>query len=236
MRRQFFGAMMKQAGGASPIVTTGLVLNFDASNPASYPGSGTAITDLSGNGNNGTLINGVGYSATNGGILTFDGVNDYVNTSLITPLTAFSYGVWAKTSVSGNFANRVMGNANSDSGNSGSCIILGAQPNKFYVIRRASGASYDFYSSTITNFSGNWHYIVHTYDSINGSKAFCDNVQVGSNASIGFTSLLPFRVGRDGNGADAFNGSVGAVQVYNKALTVGEIDQNFNADKTRFGL
>ena len=50
------------------------------------------------------------------------------------------------------------------------------------------------------------------------------------------TSPKNRRVGRDGNGADAFNGSVGAVQVYDKALTVGEIDQNFNADKTRFGL
>ena len=234
--RSLFHTIMGKSGSASPIVTAGLVLNFDASNPASYPGSGTTITDLSGNGNNGTLINGVGYSATNGGILTFDGVNDYVNTSLITPLLAFSYGVWANTSTASNFGNRVMGNANSDSGNSGTSIILGAQPNKFYVIRRAAGVSYDFFSSTITNFSGNWHYIVHTYDSVNGSKAYCDNVLVGSNASIGMTSLLPFRVGRDGNGADAFNGSVGAVQVYDKALTVGEIDQNFNADKTRFGL
>jgi hypothetical protein len=46
----------------------------------SYPGTGTTWTDLSGNGNNGTLVNGVGYNSGNGGSLTFDGVNDNVKT------------------------------------------------------------------------------------------------------------------------------------------------------------
>jgi hypothetical protein len=54
------------------IITDGLVLCLDAGNPKSYPGSGTTWTDLSGNGNNGSLENGVGY---NGGF--FNG-NDYV--------------------------------------------------------------------------------------------------------------------------------------------------------------
>jgi hypothetical protein len=51
-----------------PIVTNGLVLLLDAGNPASYPGSGTTWTDLSGFGNNGTLVNGVGYSGDNLGL------------------------------------------------------------------------------------------------------------------------------------------------------------------------
>ena len=63
------------------IVTNGLVLHLDAGNPASYPGSGTTWTDLSGNGNDGTLVNGVGYDSANGGSLVFDGVNDYAYTS-----------------------------------------------------------------------------------------------------------------------------------------------------------
>ena len=60
------------------IVTDGLVLALDAGNTKSYPGSGSTWTDLSGNGNNGTLAGGVGYSSSNGGSLTFDGSNDYV--------------------------------------------------------------------------------------------------------------------------------------------------------------
>ena len=59
------------------IVTDGLVLALDAGNPKSYPGSGTTWTDLSGNGNNGTLTNGPTYSSANGGSIVFDGVDDY---------------------------------------------------------------------------------------------------------------------------------------------------------------
>jgi hypothetical protein len=69
------------------IVTDGLVLALDAGNPKSYPGSGTAWTDLSGNGNTGTLVNGVGFDSGNLGSLVFDGVNDYVvHTSNLTAI------------------------------------------------------------------------------------------------------------------------------------------------------
>ncbi|MFN9898496.1 MAG: hypothetical protein ACK55Z_06825, partial [bacterium] len=44
------------------IVTSGLVLNFDAGNLSSYPKSGTTWFDLSGNGTNGTLVNGPTYN------------------------------------------------------------------------------------------------------------------------------------------------------------------------------
>jgi hypothetical protein len=43
------------------IARDGLVLHLDAANKKSYPGTGTTWKDLNGNGNNGTLINGVGY-------------------------------------------------------------------------------------------------------------------------------------------------------------------------------
>ena len=52
----------EQIGGR--IVTDGLVLMLDAGNDKSYPGTGTTWYDLSGNGNSGTLVNGVGYSTT----------------------------------------------------------------------------------------------------------------------------------------------------------------------------
>ena len=63
------------------IITQGLVLALDAADRNSYPGTGTAWTDLSGNGNNGTLTNGPTYNSANGGSIVFDGSNDYVNFS-----------------------------------------------------------------------------------------------------------------------------------------------------------
>ena len=85
--------------GSGNIVQDGLVLNLDTGNFASYSG-GTTWTDLSGNGNNGTLENGVGFDSDYGGSLSFDGSNEYVevstrNTNLeFQPTQAFSVFIW----------------------------------------------------------------------------------------------------------------------------------------------
>ncbi len=62
------------------IITDGLVLALDAANQKSYPGSGTTWSDLSGNGNNGTLTNGPTFDSGNNGSIIFDGVDDYITT------------------------------------------------------------------------------------------------------------------------------------------------------------
>jgi hypothetical protein len=83
------------------IVTDGLVLALDAANTKSYPGSGTTWSDLSGNSNNGELVNGITYDDTNLGSLVFDGVDDYVQITKVpsidfTPTSSFTMMVWAK--------------------------------------------------------------------------------------------------------------------------------------------
>ena len=62
---------------------SGLILCLDAGNTKSYPGSGTTWTDISRNGNDGTLINmdSANLDSANGGSLTFDGTNEYVTLS-----------------------------------------------------------------------------------------------------------------------------------------------------------
>ena len=75
------------------IANDGLVLALDAANPRSYPGSGTTWTDLSGNGNNGTLVNVPTYSNANGGSIVFDGVDDYVSGSIST-INSWSMCLW----------------------------------------------------------------------------------------------------------------------------------------------
>lgn len=60
------------------IINSGLSLHLDGADRNSYPGNGTIWYDLSGNGNNGTLTNGPVFSTSNRGIITLDGVDDYV--------------------------------------------------------------------------------------------------------------------------------------------------------------
>jgi hypothetical protein len=64
---------------APKIISSGLVLHLDAAQKRSYPGTGTTWTDLSGNGNNGTLVNGPTFNSANGGSIVFDGVDDHIN-------------------------------------------------------------------------------------------------------------------------------------------------------------
>ena len=83
----------------SELVTDGLVMNLDAGDPRSYPGSGATWTDLSGNGNNGTL-NGPTYSNADGGFLAFTRSSiSYVTSSSSTVrtigLNPFSLEAWA---------------------------------------------------------------------------------------------------------------------------------------------
>ena len=63
------------------IVTDGLVLCLDAANVKSYPGSGDTWYDLSGNGYDGTLINGASYDSTDKCIV-FDSTNEEVYATL----------------------------------------------------------------------------------------------------------------------------------------------------------
>jgi hypothetical protein len=86
------------------VVRDGLIFYFDAGEPSSYSGSGTTWSDLSGSGNNGTLVNGVSYSNTNGGTLSFDGVNDYVSTTSLNLQQNFTLEIWAKMTDASNFA------------------------------------------------------------------------------------------------------------------------------------
>ena len=91
------GVISKPVANVNSIITSGLVLNLDASNAASYPGSGTVWTDLSGSGNNGTIISGITYSNINGGSMIFSGaINNRVQTNFAPTFTDFTVCVWFK--------------------------------------------------------------------------------------------------------------------------------------------
>src|SRR6056300_501137 len=83
--------------GGPDIVTDGLVLHLDAANRKSYPLSGSTIYDLSGNGNNGTFGASTAaptFSGDNGGCLSFDGSNDYININSLTLTGNITVTAW----------------------------------------------------------------------------------------------------------------------------------------------
>ena len=201
------------------LVMSGLVLCLDAGNPKSYPGSGTTWTDLSGNGNNGTLVNGVGYNSGNGGSLVFDGVDDYVNSFNASSLTNMTLEIWI-------YDTRSSGQRDilSYNGNSGSYTFNGST-----FRTDGNGAAGRIFTGVGNPPVNTWYrfcYIKNSNLYINETSY----VGTGVDRSYGILSFANTR--SDIN--NRLNGRISNIKLYNRALTPQEIQQNYNALKGRF--
>jgi len=214
------------------VVQDGLVLNLDAGASTSYPGSGTSWTDLSGNGNNGTLVNGVGYDSDNGGSLTFDGVNDYISGSIST-LANWSISLWH---LSKDITSQVVfypfscntGSSKSGLGFGGTYAL--ETINRWYFYDGTT-----IFSNSNTSITTNvWYNLVVTKNSTtynlytNGSFSYSF-----SGVEISYTN---YNIGRRTDDVWYSKGDNAQASIYNRALTASEISQNFNALRGRFGI
>jgi hypothetical protein len=220
------------AAPASPsIITSGLVLNLDAGNAASYPGTGTTWTDLSGNGNNATLYNGAAYSSANGGVMVFDGINDYAKTSAgIFNNSSFSYNGWFK------FSSLTGGIYEYQDNNNGFRLVANSNGTMLFRLFFTNGS----YSTEITSAqltTGVYKYISLNFELGVGAKIYINNTLIHTfnttyTPQYGLSQFFSI-----GGGAWAGFGNYNSnnIQVYNRSLTSTEVTQNFNAFKSRYG-
>ena len=205
------------------IVTSGLSLCLDAANSKSYPGSGTTWTDLSGNGNNGTLINGPTYSSSNSGSLVFDGVDDRVElSSAFGVVSQYTISYWAKRDAENRMPVSTI---------TGDFYWFG--DNSWRYVHGGVAGEY-YYTKPTTISLGTWGYYAAVYDGSNVS-IYRQGVYQGQQATTGtanFSSAL--RIGWWGSNTYAYLGNITNVSFYNRALTAAEIQQNYNALKSRY--
>jgi hypothetical protein len=227
------------------IVTDGMVLCLDAGNSKSYPGSGTTWTDLSGNGNNGTLISGPTFNSDNGGSIVLDGSNDYVSHTTsdgdsLDLTTEGTWGCWFNgTSIAvGSISSSAdyLISKNTNGGSLDQQFSIAISTTEFVVAFHETFSNDGRY-----NFSnGIWYNMVGSYDS-STIKAYVNGVQVFEQSAVGLnaTHKANFALGRradGGSGTFYFNGKIAQASVYNRALSAAEIQQNFNAHRGRFGI
>jgi len=221
----------------SGIVTNGLTLNLDAGSNASYPDVGTIWTDLGPNGNNCSLINGVGYSSNYGGLLTFNGTNNYIdcgNSGVLDLSNQFTISGWVKWTASA-VLEMIMKNNSANTGVGAYEFFQNGSNVTFRTVK--SGSNSDLTSATAIT-AGTWVNIVAVY---NGSTK---NIYINAVQDSNSQSMTPpidittgkLTIGAYGNATYPFNGSMGSVQIYNRALSSTEITQNFNALRGRYGL
>jgi hypothetical protein len=224
--------------GGPEIVESGLVLALDAANSKSYPGSGTTWTDLSGNGNNGTLVNGPTYSSTNGGSFSFDGSNDYVdcgNNSSLSVGNNITANAWFYINSTASYQ-VILGKVAGD-------FSLGWEmvnsSGTFRLIFRPSATQINLSVGSLS--VGKWYMGTLTYDNTT-ARLYLNGVQTGSTTTGGpvtLNSTQILTIGRRdpaASGAAYFNGNIAQTTIYNRALSATEIQQNFNATRSRFSI
>ena len=232
------------------IVVDGLVLDLNASSSLSYPGSGTTWNDLSGNGNTGTLVNGVSYSTANGGSLNFNYLDsEYVSFSNASSLqflnrSPYTLSAWVYPTRNPGL-NNFTGIFDREDSSIGSrdgfnVLFLGGSGTDtyFYTERFVAGAQTSV-GGVLLNQSvtvNAWHYIVATYDGTNltiyrnGSIYGTSATSTGNITNTSKTLTVGLR------GGQYFGGNITQTQIYNRALTTSEITQNYNALKSFYGL
>ena len=214
---------------------------LDAANIKSYPGSGTTWTDMSGNGNNGTLVNGPSFSSNS---ILFDGVNDYVTlgNNKLQYQSNFTLETFSK------FPN-LPNNPGSQCGarypiiynhDYGYNLLIGTTGLLVFQIYNTSSAQSNVVSMAPVTGSNFFHSTAiknGTTISLYLNGVLQNSKDLSTNSV--YYSSNPFVIGGHGIcGGNRFysNGNISVVKVYNRTLSADEVLQNFNAQKSRFGL
>ena len=222
------------------IVTNGLVLHLDAGRVSSYGGDGTTWRDLSGNNNNGTLLNGVGFTADDGGSLIFDGVNDYIPIKSFDHTATNTVEMWFKQTTYSQY----------------SCpYASGYLPTQRWQFTNTDENMFIYFDMTGTNFvyedsginvttSEGWAHIIVTADYYNNEYKTYKNgslVQTGDLNNMqwsyrpdtqGYNFIDISRNVTNNNGF--LSGNISTLRIYTKVLSAAEVLQNYNATKGRY--
>jgi hypothetical protein len=175
---------------------------------------------LSGNGNNGTLINGPTYSSENNGSIVFDGTNDVVDTFNASSLTNMTIEMWI-------YDTRSSGNRDilTYNGNSGAYTFNGTTfrtDGNFLISRSFAGVGNPPLNT--------WYRFCYVK---NGDLYINQTRYTGSGSDQSYSTISLANTRSDIN--NRLNGRIAAVKIYNRVLTAVEITQNFNALRGRFG-
>jgi hypothetical protein len=221
-------------------------LYFDIGDPDSYPGSGTTITDLSGNGNNGTLSGDWSYSSSDGGTIVMGGTNSL---ALVTQNSSINFSnisspisivIWVKIN-SGYSAGDGIWNKEFNAPSYDGIRLLAYTSDAFYLGVNGFSADSKGPSSSNAFTTGTWT-MVTTVIVGGTSKIYVDNnstpVLSLSTPSQSLTATANLEIGREFNGGGSYLAmSWGQFRYYKgKSLSTQNISDLFDADKARYGL
>lgn len=248
--RMAYGRPQRAAAAPAPsggIITNGLIIQLNAANASSYPGSGTTWFDITST-NNGTLTNGPTFTAAAPTYFNFDGTNDYVNIADVAAIRPSIGGsvtaiIWAYVTSYVDFDGLISKQFGAPSYD-GFCLILTTN-NRVSLFMNGGSVNGNYTSANTNVFALNtWTMFTCVVrfggGSANQSKVYVNTTEVVS-AANGESSIpsntAPLRLVsglQEGSPYPACR--VGSFYYYNRALSAAEISTMFEATRTRFGV
>jgi hypothetical protein len=230
------------------IVTSGLVLHYDAGIPESYPGSGTSVTDLSGSNITGTLGGGVSYDSAFGGAFWFDGVDDEISTTYDGPNSLFaaannawSVEAWfnfiAPASAAGGYGivNRGGGRGTANTftiGLAGTGAWSGTARTLNSLCINLRGATTQITAGSLSG--AGWRQVVVKWDGA-AARAYLNGSLWGT-VAVGSAAVQNNVVRIGVYATEFFRNYISNVKMYDIALSDAQVGQNFNALRSRYGI
>lgn len=216
-------------------ITNNLLFCFDAGNVKSYPGSGTTVSDITQNGYTGTLVNSPTYTTDGQGGITFNGSNQYMTVAQNTPsLSQLSIELVGKFGTPSPHASGFI------IGRSSSYRVLYSPAAIDWVCSTTNNGWYTTGTTLGTSITAsNWNHLVCTYDGTN-LRIYVNGVLANTTASTisgnvtGGSNLQMMQ--SDAGNVSYGNGTIAIARVYSSALSLANVQQNFNAFRTRFGI
>lgn len=225
-----FNYRISQNWPATGVITTGLSLYLDAFIPQSYPGTGSTWFDLSGNNRNATINGAISFTS---GYFNTSSDSTYMslsNVGLVPRLDDFTYSCWVYFNAFNTY-NTIFENGTwTDS-------LIFRQESSTSLVVYAEGASRGTFSWT--GATGTWYNIVFVRAS-NTFSCYINNVLRGTPFTVSVDINLAnqsFFIMRSTHTTSQFiNGRISVFKIYNRALSVSEISENYNNLKNRYGL
>jgi uncharacterized repeat protein (TIGR02543 family) len=206
-------------GSATVTAIAALLVDLDASNTSSYPGTGSTWTNLI-NGTSYTITSGT-FNSADGGAIVFNGSSTFVNIG--TPLPAgasFTQEAWVY-----------------DTSGVGSRNILSSSSHVLFLSGTTlyGGLSNSYTLVSSANFPTNtWRHVVLTFnDATNTMTLYINGVQVSQNTNVTSSyTQETMRIGSHVSGSTPvsfWNGRIAKVKIYTGALSSSAVTASYDS-------
>ncbi len=211
------------------LTTQNLAIWIDANNASSYGGTGTSITDLSGNGRTQNLASAAQYTVLSG-VKCFDCNSNSITAASVgptLPTTGFTYIVWARMKSSSSSYRTLLRTSPNDHP-----ILIEINNNRLGMWDSVANSFFPSGYNDVSSLANVWVQWVVTGDS-SGQTFYINGEQVGTTVqtAAGNSNWYTGGIGNTQN-----FGYVANMFLYTAKLTQEQIQQNYQNQRGTFGV